>query len=103
MSCRTCAYFEAEEPQSTEPQDVRSTIRAALAAHPHGLTSEELADAAGLNENTVRGRLSELERAGVVRRRRRAHRTDSGRRARLYVLAVVPALVAGGSLEGGRP
>jgi hypothetical protein len=103
LSCASCAYFEANAPRSGHPTDVKTLIRAALAAHPHGLTSEELADAAGLNVHTVRGRLSELERAGVVHRRKRRHRTDSGGRARLYVLAVVPALMASGAMEGGRP
>jgi predicted ArsR family transcriptional regulator len=105
MSCRTCEWFQpdAARPPVVAAADIKSVIRSALASEPHGLTFEELSGLADLNPNTVRGRLSELERAGVVRSLSRRRRTDAGRRARVYVLAVVPALVAGGTLEGGRP
>lgn len=102
MSCRTCEWFQPD-PVAATPSDVKSAIRSALAAAPEGLTFEELAARAGLNENTTRGRLSEMERAGVVRRLRRRHRTTAGRRAQLYTLSLAPALLAGGAFHGGRP
>lgn len=102
MSCASCVWFGPDR-APTDPADVKTLIRSTLAKARDGLTSEALAHAAGLNENTVRGRLSELERAGVVRRRAKRHRTATGTKAHLYVLAFVPALVAGGTLEGSQP
>jgi hypothetical protein len=98
-NCYACRHFERTAPPAV-PDDVKGTIRATLAKAPHGLTSEELARLAGLNENTVRGRLSEMERAGLVRRKRERHRTWSGRKARVYVLALAPQLAASGAVEG---
>ncbi len=51
-----------------------------------GLTFEEVAARARLNTNTARGRLSELERAGKVRRRNGKRRSE-GRRLSVYVVA----------------
>jgi len=95
-SCFTCSHYREGERGSPEEQraarleeraHVRARIVDALATLPGGLTSAEVASAAGLNEATARGRLSELEREGVVRRlNRRRRNPETGRRASLYVV-----------------
>jgi len=39
--------------QRTSPEDIRSGILKALAASPHGLSQKEIADATGINYQTV--------------------------------------------------
>jgi DNA-binding transcriptional ArsR family regulator len=114
LSCFTCPNWRtnaAPEPvqlglelRTERAAHVRARIFDALAAPgvgARGLTFEEVAHRADLNPNTVRGRLSELEREGVVRRRKDKRRTSNGGRAALYVIA--PARneqEAGGGLVG---
>lgn len=100
-SCFTCPHYRTDAPRREEAAQLALELRAEGAAHirarifdalrsfPRGLTSEEVAKAARLNPNTVRGRLSELEAEGVVRRKTARRRTASGRPARLYVVAEV--------------
>jgi DNA-binding transcriptional ArsR family regulator len=100
LSCFTCEHYRtnaAPEPvqlglelRTERAAHVRARIFDALAAPgvgARGLTFEEVAHRADLNPNTVRGRLSELEREGVVRRRKDKRRTSNGGRAALYVVA----------------
>lgn len=96
-SCFTCPHWRtnaAPEPvqlglelRTERAAHVRARIFDVLATAPvAGMTFEEVATFARLNVNTVRGRLSELEREGIVRRRNLRRRVESGRRAALYVV-----------------
>jgi predicted ArsR family transcriptional regulator len=57
-----------------------SLILAALAGHAAGMTSEEIATAAGLDRHAAARRLPELERRGLVRRGEPRRSAGSGRR-----------------------
>jgi DNA-binding transcriptional ArsR family regulator len=116
LSCFTCPNWRtnaAPEPvqlglelRTERAAHVRARIFDALAAPgvgARGLTFEEVAHRADLNPNTVRGRLSELERDGVVLRRKDRRRTSNGGRAALYVVAPPrPAAVVKVEAEGVR-
>jgi len=107
-SCFVCPHYQldgrgARREEAEAAARVRARIFDLLASAPAGLTFEEVARALGANPNTVRARLSYLEREGVVRRRNARRRVSSGRRAALYVVTeprpVVPSLVASGALR----
>jgi predicted ArsR family transcriptional regulator len=100
LSCFTCPNWRTNA--APEPVQLGLELRTERGAHvkarifdvlaapgvgARGLTFEEVAHRADLNPNTVRGRLSELEREGVVRRRQDKRRTSTGGRAALYVVA----------------
>jgi hypothetical protein len=95
LSCASCELYRAPPPRQLTLElraergaHVRARIfDAVAAAGPAGATFERIADRTSINPNTVRGRLSELERAGVVVRRNARRRTTSGGRASLYVVA----------------
>jgi transcription initiation factor IIE alpha subunit len=67
--------------------DMQSAVFNALRKAKEGLIEEEIRASIGANPNSVRGRLIELERMGLVARTGRTRPTSTGRRAQVWVSA----------------
>ena len=65
--------------------DLQWHVLTRLRMHPDGLIEEEIRIECEANPNSVRGRLIELERMGLVARMGRTRLTSTGRRAQVWV------------------
>jgi predicted ArsR family transcriptional regulator len=64
--------------------ELQSEVLEALRYHSAGLTAEEVQAWLKANPNSVRGRLIELERMGLVSRTGLTRPTSTGRRAQVW-------------------